>query len=110
MSPDAERVHAAVQALAAPGRLAEAEGVVARAAPDLQMLLAQALSEGGWFDSAHGAAIKEALAAGTLEEQIVAVRTLCAEETRLAMLVGATVGFELARELRYDETPPAEET
>ncbi len=32
-------------------------------------------------------------------DRLVAVRTLFAEETRLTMLVGVAVGFELAREL-----------
>jgi hypothetical protein len=34
-----------------------------------------------------------------------AVRTLLAEETRLGMLVGVAVGFELSREL---DRPPTE--
>jgi hypothetical protein len=33
------------------------------------------------------------------EERLTAVRTLLAEETRLGMLVGVAVGWELAREL-----------
>ncbi len=35
-------------------------------------------------------------------DRLVAVRTLFAEETRLTMLVGVAIGFELARELGYD--------
>ena len=45
-------------------------------------------------------------AAGVLDEdeRSRAVRTLVAEETRVAMLIGVTVGFELARELQREET------
>ena len=43
-------------------------------------------------------------------ERIRAVRTLLAEETRLGMLVGVAVGFELARELgEMPETPTTQE-
>ncbi len=35
----------------------------------------------------------------TDQERLRALRTLLAEETRLGMLVGVAVGFELAREL-----------
>ena len=45
---DAE-LAAAVEALAEPGRFEQAEGVIARAAPQLQRILAQALETGGWF-------------------------------------------------------------
>ncbi len=34
------------------------------------------------------------------EERITAVRTLIAEETRVSMLIGVAVGYELARKLR----------
>ena len=33
------------------------------------------------------------------EQRLLAIRTLVAEETRLGMLVGVAVGFELAHEL-----------
>ncbi len=94
-----ERLRAAVEALSEPGRLQEAEELVARAAPELQRVLGHALHDGGWFDTAHGAAIQEAVGSDVVEERIRAVRILCAEETRLAMLVGVAVGFQLAREL-----------
>ena len=90
---------AAIAALSDPERLKQAQDMVARAAPALQHVLATALDEGGWFDTAHGAAVREAVGAGELEERVRAVHTLLAEETRLGMLVGVAVGFELAREL-----------
>jgi len=97
---DAE-LDAAVTALSDPGRLNAAQDVVSRLAPGLQKLLAGALHEGGWFDTAHEAAIKDAIAIEQPDQRLTAIRTLFAEETRLSMLVGVAVGFELARELRY---------
>jgi len=46
MGPDEERLEAAIERLAEPGRFAEAETLVARTAPQLQRLLAAALAEG----------------------------------------------------------------
>jgi hypothetical protein len=92
-------VDAAVAAITDPQRLREAQDVVARAAPSLQRVLASALAEGGWFDLANDQAVHEAAAGEDPDERVRAVRTLLAEETRLGMLVGVAVGFELAREL-----------
>ncbi len=93
---DAE-IDAAVQALSDPARLEEAQQTVARVAPQLQGVLSAALAHGGWFGSAHAAQVHAA--AGDPE----AVGNLVAEETRLSMLVGVAVGFELAHELRRAE-------
>jgi hypothetical protein len=90
---------AAIAAITDPQRLQEAQELVVRAAPSLQRLLASALAEGGWFDVAHEQAVREAIGGDDPGERIRAVRTLLAEETRLGMLVGVAVGFELAREL-----------
>jgi len=92
-------IDAAIAALSEPGRLTAAQELVSRAAPSLERILGSALHEGGWFDTAHEAAIKDAVAPGDQHERLVAVRTLFAEETRLTMLVGVAVGFELARVL-----------
>jgi hypothetical protein len=94
-------IDAAVQAIADPERLRAAEDLVAHAAPALQRVLAAALAEGGWFDAAHEQAVREAAIAEDPGERIRAVRTLLAEETRMGMLVGVAVGFELARELGH---------
>jgi hypothetical protein len=92
-------IDAAIGALSEPGRLDQAQALVSRAAPSLEHVLGSALHEGGWFDAAHNAAVKDAVATGDPDERLVAVRTLFAEETRLTMLVGVAVGFELAKEL-----------
>jgi hypothetical protein len=92
-------VDAAIAALGDPTRLREAQEIVARAAPSLQRVLATALEEGGWFDLAHDQAVREASGGDDPAQRERAIRTLLAEETRLGMLVGVAVGFELAREL-----------
>lgn len=91
-----EAVDAAVQALTEPGRLDEAQRVAAAAAPQLQRILDQALDEGGFFGTAHRDEVRKALAADDPGERDRAVGTLVAEETRLSMLIGVAVGFELA--------------
>lgn len=90
---------AAIAAITEPQRLHEAQELVARAAPSLQHVLGAALAEGGWFDLGHEQALRETIGIEDPHERMHAVRTLLAEETRLGMLVGVAVGFELAREL-----------
>ncbi len=94
-----EQLERAVEALLEPGRFQEAERRVARAAPQLQRILAGALAEGGWFDSAYEEQVGNAAAVADPEERLAVVRTLLAEEARIAMMVGVAVGWELAREL-----------
>ena len=102
---DAE-VDAALEALSDPERFRTAESRVARMAPQLQRILAGALQEGGWLE-AHESEVLKAATTPDDEARLTAVRTLLAEETRLGMLVGVAVGWELARELESfhdDET------
>ncbi len=95
----AAEVDAAIEALQAPERLRHAQEVVTHAAPALQLVLAQALHEGGWFGAAHDAEIARAATEPDADERLRAVATLVAEQTRLGMFVGVAVGFELAHEL-----------
>jgi hypothetical protein len=99
---DAE-VDAAVQALADPARLDEAQRIVAEHAPALQRILNQALEEANWFDIAHQQQVLEAAGRADIEERLQAVRVLLAEETRVSMLIGVAVGYELAHELMDKE-------
>jgi hypothetical protein len=92
-------IDAAIAALSEPGRLNDAQAVVSRVAPSLERVLGSALREGGWFDTAHNAAVRDAVQTSDPDDRLVAVRTLFAEETRLTMLVGVAVGLELAKEL-----------
>ena len=95
---DAE-VERAIEALTEPGRFAEAEARVAGMAPALQRILGEALASGGWFGEAHEAQVRPVATAVDEAERLAAVRTLLAEETRVGMLVGVAVGWELANEL-----------
>lgn len=111
MSPDdveAKRLEAAIERLAEADRFAEAETIVARAAPQLQRVLAAALAEGGWFGESHE---RESLKAATVpdpEERLAAVRTLIAEEARMGMMVGVAVGWALKEEMSAGEGPESE--
>lgn len=96
----AEQVDAALAALTDPERLRHAQEVVTHAAPGLQRLLNMALDEGGYFEGPHADAVAAAARTDDPEQRLAAIHTLVAEQTRVGMLVGATVGFELARELQ----------
>jgi hypothetical protein len=98
----AEEVDAAVARLTEPGRLKHAQEVVTHAAPSLQRVLNEALDEGGFFGDAHEGEVSKAVGEADESERARRVRTLVAEETRLGMLVGVAVGFELAHELMHD--------
>jgi hypothetical protein len=91
---DAE-IDAAIEALTEPGRLTEAQRVVEIAAPQLQRILNEALDEADWFGPAHAEQLLRVAGIADPDERVAAVRTLLAEETRIAMLVGVAVGIEL---------------
>ena len=95
----AEEVDAAVAALSDPDRFGHAQEIVTHAAPSLQRVLGAALEQGGWFDQAHEAQLTQAAETEDVRQRAQAIQTLVEEETRLGMLVGVSVGFELAREL-----------
>jgi hypothetical protein len=100
-----EQVEAAVRALSDPDRFAGAERTLAVLAPQLQRVLAQALNEGGWFGGAHQSQLRQAVTEPDEALRTQKVETLLAEETRMGMLVGVAVGWELARELGDSEDP-----
>ena len=102
MTTDAE-LQAAIAALNDSERLREAESLVARAAPELQHVLAQALEAGGWFSESHESELRKALALEDETERAAALRVLLAEETRMGMMVGVAVGWALAHELEQKE-------
>ncbi len=94
-----EQLEAAIERLIDAERFAEAERVVARAAPQLQKVLAAALLEGGWFGESHDAEALKAATAPDPDERVGAVRSLLAEEARMGMMVGVAVGWALHEEL-----------
>ena len=95
-------IDAAVQVLSDPARLEEAQRVIASAAPALQAILEQALDSADWFGSAHRAQVLEATGQEDTIERLEAVQRLIAEETRVSMLIGVAVGYELAHVLNED--------
>ena len=95
---DAE-VDAAVEALTDPDRFRVAEAHVTRLAPQLQGILNEALSQGGWFDQNRQSELRQTLAGPDPVERERQVATLLADETRIGMLVGVAVGWALATEL-----------
>ena len=100
-----EQVEAAVRALSDPDRFAGAERSLSVLAPQLQRVLMHSLEEGGWFGDAHRSQVRSALAESDEAVRIERIETLLAEETRMGMLVGVAVGWELARELDVQDNP-----
>jgi hypothetical protein len=94
-----EDVRSAIEALLEPERFRDAERRVAAAAPQLQLVLANVLAEGGWLDAPREQALARIASIEDPHERLTELRTLLAEETRLGMMVGVAVGWELAREL-----------
>jgi len=94
-----EQLEAAIERLLDAERFAEAERVVAMAAPQLQQVLAAALAEGGWFGESHEAESLKAATVPDPDRRVAAVRTLLAEEARMGMMVGVAVGWALREEI-----------
>ena len=94
-----EQIDAAIEEISEPEAFHEAERQVARAAPKLQKILAEALGAGGWFGESHDAEVLKAATKPDDQERLTAVRTLLAEEARVGMMVGVAVGWALAERL-----------
>jgi hypothetical protein len=97
--PDESELEAAIERLLAPERFSEAERIVAKAAPQLQKVLAAALAEGGWFGEPHENETLKAATTPDPEARVAAVRALLAEEERMGIMVGVAVGWALKEEL-----------
>ena len=102
--PSDAEIEAAVEALSDPERFNRAEERVARVAPQLQRILNETLRAGGYFDDAHESQVLRTATMPDQDERIRALRTLVTEETRMGMLVGVALGWELARELEMNAT------
>lgn len=98
--PSRPELEAAIERLADGARLREAESTVSAVAPALQRVLAAALASGGWFKGSHRSELERAAGVENPDERLTAIATLIAEETRIAMMVGVTVGWTLAEDLR----------
>ena len=107
----AAEVDAAVSRLSEPQRFDHATEIVTHAAPSLARVLDSALAEGGWYGSTHEEQLARASDEADPRERLAAVRALVDEQTRVGMLVGVAVGFELAGELEVaSEQNDPEET
>jgi hypothetical protein len=108
MASEDERLEAAIERLIDAERFAEVEQIVARAAPQLQRVLAAALAEGGWFGESHNAETLKAATVPDPDERLAAVRALLAEEARMGMMVGVAVGWALHGEMTDSEAAEGE--
>jgi hypothetical protein len=100
---DAE-IDAAIEALSDPARLEEAQRLVQARAPQLAGILDQALEAADWFGSAHQAEVLRAAGTADPDQRVKEVSNLVAEETRLSMLVGVAVGYELGQMLKKGDS------
>lgn len=98
-----EQIDAAVEAISDPEVFKETERQVARVAPRLQRILAEALGAGGWFGESYDAEVLKAATTPDEAARLTAVRSLLAEETRIGMMVGVAVGWALAERLSEQE-------
>jgi hypothetical protein len=105
---DAE-LDAAITEITDPSRMREAQNIVMRAAPSLQRVLTAAMQDGGWFDAGHQQAVREAAVHDDAQTRLRAMQTLLEDETRLGMMVGVAVGFELSRALERIHPPDHQE-
>jgi hypothetical protein len=94
-----EQIDAAIEAISDPEVFRESERQVARAAPKLQRILAEALDAGGWFGESQEAEVLKAATTPDEQARLAAVKTLLAEETRMGMMVGVALGWALAERL-----------
>ena len=90
-------IDAAIEALSDPRRLEAAQRLVTARAPQLQRILDEALASADWYGSAHQAEVLKAAGRPDPDERVAAVRNLVEEETRVSMLIGVAVGYELAQ-------------
>jgi hypothetical protein len=97
----ASEVDAAVARLADIERFEHASEIVTHAAPTLAGVLDRALVAGGWYGAAHDELLRRASGETDPAERLAAVGALVDEQTRVGMLVGVAVGFELANELAH---------
>ncbi len=98
-----------MQALSEPDRLEEAQRVVSSNAPALQRIFEQALQSADWYGSARRAEVVRAAGVADPDDRMEAVGRLIDEESRVSMMIGVTVGFELAHQLMEHAGAPGEE-
>jgi len=104
-----EELDAAVTALGDPERFRAAEARVSRIAPQLGQVLDGVLAaSGGLLDTVQAQQIRDAAGHEDPADRMAAIAQLVGEESRLGMMVGVAVGWELARELETTATEAAD--
>ena len=98
-----------MQALTEPDRLEDAQRVVSASAPALQRIFDVALESAEWYGSARRAEVVRAAGVADPDERMQAVGRLIDEESRVSMMIGVTVGFELAHQLMERTTESGED-
>lgn len=96
---EAAELEAVLEQLAEPHGFDGVEDRMAEIAPQLQKLLDGALSAGGWFDDAHESIVLRTATLPDADQRIAELRNFVLEQTRLGMMVGVAVGWELAERL-----------
>jgi hypothetical protein len=107
--PDSSDLDAVLQELAEPHGFDAIDERLAAIAPQLQKLLDGALSAGGWFDDAHESMVLKTATNPNDDARIAEVRNFVLEQTRLGMLVGVAVGWELAERLEARRSESTEQ-
>ncbi len=97
-----------MQALSQPDQLEHAQRVVSSSAPALQRIFDQALDSAEWYGSARRAEVVKAAGVADPDDRMEAVGRLIDEESRVSMMIGVTVGFELAHQLMERENQAEE--
>lgn len=103
---ESAELEAILQELSEPVGFDAIEERLAAIAPQLQQLLDGALSAGGWFDDAHESMVLKTATNPDPDARIAEVRNFVLEQTRLGMLVGVAVGWEIAERLEARRSEP----
>ncbi|MFT4049711.1 MAG: hypothetical protein QM648_07705 [Solirubrobacterales bacterium] len=99
MTDEQAQIEAVIEELGEEHGLDAVEERLAQVAPQLQGLLDDALRAGGWFDDAHESTVLKTATLPDPDQRIADVRNFVLEQTRLGMLVGVAVGWEIAERL-----------
>lgn len=99
MNHDKAEIEAVIAELGQEHGLDAVEERLAQVAPQLQTLLDDALRAGGWFDDTHESIVLKTATQPDADQRIADVRNFVLEQTRLGMLVGVAVGWEIAERL-----------
>lgn len=97
--PQREEVEAVVAELGEAGQVGAVDERLAAVAPQLESILDDALRAGGWFDEAHESMVQKIAAHQDPAQRVDELRNFVVEQTRLGMLVGVAVGWEIAERL-----------